>query len=73
MKMNYKNVDKIVERQQSRGIDVRWQGWDLIYFTPDNRALYSKDGHRRVIKGKSVWGYETKLIPNEHGNWIKVE
>ncbi len=69
--LTYDNVDAQVRKYQRRGIDVRWSGWDLVFFKVDNspgsrRALHSTNGRLR----NGEWGFETVITPNEAGNWL---
>lgn len=59
-------VDNFVAKQQRKGVDVRIEGWDVIFFKPDRRALRSPKGRRRGTE----WGFETVVSPNDQGKWL---
>lgn len=59
-------VDNFVAKAQRKGTDVRWNGWDMVFFKPDRRALRSPRGRRRG----NEWGFETTVSPNEKGMWL---
>lgn len=59
-------VDNFVAKQQRKGINVRWNGWDMVFFKSDRRALRSPKGRRRGTE----WGFETIVSPNEQGKWL---
>lgn len=68
--LKYRNVDAFVERQQEAGNDVRWDGWDMIFFKPHRKAHRSKNGRYR----NGRWGFEERVAPNRYGKWkVKEE
>ncbi len=62
-KVNYKNVDRLVKEQQAKGTDVRWDGWDLVFFRPEKHSYSSKHGVYR----NGSWGYDNRIAVNESG------
>ena len=67
-----KQAEKFVARQQDAGNDVRWDGWDMVFFrgNPDQpdktaHALFSPDGVYR----HGVWGFENRVSVNADGVW----
>lgn len=68
--LKYRNVDSFVERQQAAGNDVRWDGWDMVFFKPHRKAHRSKNGRYR----NGLWGFEERVSPNRYGKWkVKEE
>lgn len=59
-------TDGFVAKLQRKGVKVRWDGWNMVFFNPDRRALRSPKG-RRV---GNEWGFETVVSPNEQGKWL---
>lgn len=59
-------VDNFVAKQQRKGINVRWDGWNMVFFEANRRALYSKKGRRRGTE----WGFEKVIYPNKQGKWL---
>lgn len=59
-------ADNFVAKQQRKGVDVRWDGWNMVFFKADRRALRSPKGRRRGTE----WGFETVVSPNEQGKWL---
>lgn len=52
------NVEVFVEKQQALGNDVWWDGWDLMFFRPDPRAVYNKEeGAYR----NNTWGFQKRV------------
>lgn len=64
--LNLNEVDGFVSRLQRKGVDVVWDGWDMVFFRPDRRALRSPHGRRRDTR----WGFETRVSPNRNGKWL---
>ncbi len=63
--INLKRSDEFVKNQQNHGVDIRWDGWEMIFFREYPTAVFSKDGVFR--NGK--WGYEQRVSPNVKGVW----
>lgn len=58
-------AERLVEQQQRLGNDVRWDNYDMVFFRPDARAIYSKDGAFR----NGEWGFENRSPINDNGEW----
>lgn len=56
----------MVSQQQSLGNDVRWDGWDIVFFRPDERGIHSPSGARR----NNTWGFENRFKVNSMGEWV---
>lgn len=59
-------VDGFVAKLQRKGVKVHWDGWNMVFFKEDRRALSSKHGRRRGEE----WGFETVVSPNTQGRWL---
>lgn len=64
--LTFNKVDSFVAKLQRKGIQVRWDGWDMVFFKSDRRALRNKSGKR----WDSEWGFETRVSPNSQGKWL---
>lgn len=64
--LTIKKVDNFVEKLQQKGVQVRWDGWDMVFFNEDKRAHHSVQGRRLGSK----WGFETVVSPNAEGQWL---
>lgn len=62
----FDKVDQFVAKQQRKGIAVRWEGWDMKFFKPDNRAKRNPTG----VRIGDAWGFETIVSPNKQGKWL---
>lgn len=63
--LDIRKVHSFVSKQQHLGNDVRWDGWDIVFFRPVEHAIYSKDGVFR----NGVWGFDNRVIVNSEGIW----
>jgi len=64
--LNDKRVDGFVAKLQRKGINVKWDGWTMVFFKEDRRALRSAKGRRQG----DLWGFETRIRPNNKGLWL---
>jgi hypothetical protein len=61
------SADNFVQRSKN----VRWDGWDIVKFSPNPRAVYSVDG--RFDRSSGLWGIEHRFSPGPDGLWrVKV-
>lgn len=58
-------ADKFVTEQRKLGNDVRWDTFakTLVFFKPDPRGMFSKDGAFR----NGVWGFDNRVEINDEG------
>lgn len=59
-------ADGFVAKLQRKGIPVRWDGWDMVFFRPDRHAMRHVNGRRLGDE----WGFETVVSPNSSGKWL---
>ncbi len=60
-----KAAHEFVRKQRAAGNDVRWEGWDMVFFRPADQAIHSKDGAFR----NGVWGFDNRVVVNSEGIW----
>lgn len=60
-------AEKFVSRQQGLGNDVRWDGWDIVFFRPVPQAVYSTEPEA-VIRGGS-YGFDNRSVVTDEGTW----
>lgn len=60
-----KNSHRFVREQRALGNDVRWDGWDIVFFRPADHAIHSRDGAFR----NGVWGFDNRVEVNSEGTW----
>lgn len=63
--LGIRKVEKFVKEQQELGSDVRWDGWDMVFFRPSEKAVFSNDGAFR----NGVWGFDNRVAVNSKGVW----
>lgn len=69
--LGIRKADKFVKQQQELGNDVRWDGWDMVFFRSHPAAMYSVDDNGRA---NGVWrnggyGFENRVEVNSMGLW----
>lgn len=69
--LGIKKVDKFVNQQQALGNDVRWDGWEMVFFQPAPSAVYSVDdsGRPNGVWRNGSYGFETRVECNPKGLW----
>lgn len=60
-----KRAEKFVEKQKALGNDVRWDGWDMVFFREAPQAVYSKAGVFR----NGTYGFDNRVTVSEKGTW----
>lgn len=60
-----KKAEKFVAKQRSLGNDVRWDGWDMVFFREAPQAVYSKEGVFR----NGTYGFDNRVEVSEKGTW----
>jgi hypothetical protein len=60
-----KSAHRMVNQQRAIGNDVRWEGWDIIFFRPAEHAIHSIAGAFR----NGVWGFDNRVVVNSEGVW----
>ncbi len=57
-------AERFVTRQRRLGNDVEWEGYDINFYRPDDRAMTSKHGAWR-----GEWAYKNTSPLQEDGTW----
>lgn len=63
--LGIRKVDNFVKEQQALGADVRWDGWDMVYFRPSPKGRFDRNGAFR----NGVWGFDNRISPDDKGVW----
>lgn len=63
--LDYDEAHAFVDEGQRRGKAVFWDGWNIVFFKPNDRAYFAKNG--RFVGGR--WGFCTVVTPDENGRW----
>lgn len=58
-------AERFVTRQQRLGSDIRWDGWDMIFFREAPQAVYSTDGVYR----NGTYGFDNRSEIQQDGTW----
>lgn len=65
MVLNYDAAHAFVDTQAKMGSDVRWEGWDMVFFKPTDWGFSNPAGAFR----KGRWGMESRVTADSRGNW----
>lgn len=65
MELNIKSAHRLVRQQRARGNDVYWNGWEIVFFNPSEKAATSVKG----IFRNGRWGYANRFPVTERGTW----
>lgn len=60
-------AEKFVTRQQRLGNDVRWDGWDMVFFREAEAAVYSTEPEAVIRDGKA--GFDNRSPVTDAGTW----
>ena len=63
--VSFPKVDKFVEDNKSRGVDVFWDGYNMVFFKSDPTAFKKITGKFR----NGVWGETTTIKCDDQGFW----
>jgi hypothetical protein len=71
IEMTLEQAEKAVEKNNGRKfnnwtLDMEWDGWDLVFYTPSATASMHKNGAFR--KGK--WVMKNRIAVNEKGTYV---
>ena len=65
MQLNYSEAHKFVRAQRRKGVDIRWDGWDILIFKPTHNGYTSRHGAFRNRR----WGIESRVSVDNEGLW----
>jgi hypothetical protein len=63
--LDYKSAHRFVREQRSIGNNVRWDGWDMVFWKPTRYGFSSVDG--AFYRGR--WGIESRIPVDSNGVW----
>lgn len=58
-------AERFVANQKRLGADIRWDNYDIVFFRPSDKGVYSKNGAYRG----GVWGFENRSTVAANGTW----
>lgn len=65
LNLDIKAAHRLVREQRAIGNDVRWDGWDIVFFRAADNGIHSKDGAFR----NGQWGFDNRSVVNSEGIW----
>ena len=66
--LDYTDAHKFVQQQRKMGVDIRWDGYDMILFKKTPHGFNNQKGAFR--KGRC--GIEIRVSPDSLGMWSVV-
>lgn len=63
--LNYSSAHRFVREQRRLGLDIRWDGWDMVLWEP---TVHGFDSVRGAFR-KGRWGVETRIVVSNDGTW----
>jgi hypothetical protein len=63
--LDYDAAHTFVDTSAKSGNDVRWDGWDMVFFTPTHYGFSNPKGAYR----NGRWGMEYRVSADDNGIW----
>jgi hypothetical protein len=63
--LDFKNAHRFVRDQRGLGVDIRWDGWDIVLWKPTHHGWTNPKGAFR----NNRWGVESRFVVNSEGIW----
>ena len=60
-----KEAHSLVRKERALGNDVRWDGWDIVFFRPSDNGMTSTNGAFK----NGRWGFDNRIEVNSEGKW----
>lgn len=74
--LDYKGAHKFVRSQRQLGNNVRWDGWDVVFWKPTRHGFNTSSRTNGVVntvgsfdRKKGRWGVETRISVDSNGMW----
>jgi hypothetical protein len=67
LNLDIKAAHKLVAQQQAVGNNVRWDGYDIVFWREDFRGYGHPSGEFNREAG--VWGFGNRCEVNDEGTW----
>jgi hypothetical protein len=65
--LDYTSAHKFVKEQRRIGNNVRWDGWDMVFWKPTRHGFTNVNGS--FDKKKERWGVESRIVVDTNGMW----
>lgn len=63
--LNHSEAHKFVRDSRRRGVDVRWDGWTMVFWKPTHHGFTNVRGAYR----NGRWGMESRVPVGDDGLW----
>lgn len=74
--LDYKTAHRFVREQRRLGNNVRWDGWDMVFWKPTRHGFNTPSKTNGVVntigsynKEMERWGVETRIAIDTNGMW----
>lgn len=67
MNLDYSAAHRFVREQRKMGSNVRWDGWDIVFWKPTRHGWTNKNG--AFDRKKERWGVESRVVVGTDGIW----
>ena len=65
VQVNFDQADAYVAQQKARGVDVRWDGYTMVFFKANPNGFGDKNGAYR----NNRWGVQVRIDCDAEGIW----
>lgn len=65
--LDYKAAHRFVREQRKIGSEVRWDGWDMVFWKSTRYGFSNVNGSFDKKKGR--WGIESRVTVSDDGLW----
>lgn len=63
--LNHSEAHKFVREQRRAGNDVRWDGWEMVFWVPNQHGFTNPKGAFR----RGRWGMQHRIAVGTDGTW----
>lgn len=74
--LEYKAAHRFVREQRSLGNNVRWDGWDMVFWQPTRHGFTTAPKNTNSVSTVGAynrklerWGVESRIVVDSNGVW----
>lgn len=64
LQLDWNAAHRFVDERRNLGFNVKWDGWDIIFWSKTPKGFSHPRGSWR-----GTWGIETRVSPDNSGTW----
>jgi hypothetical protein len=65
--VNHSEADTFVQQQRTKGIDVSWDGWTMVFWKYNANGFNDKNGAYK--RDRLAWGVQARVEVDTDGNY----